>query len=367
MRLSLPFFCAVPDDAPARRGGIESLPMAGPYAIGSVIRGRQVVLVRNRYYHGPRPAHADAIDIRLGVPPNAAATRVLTGTADYDQPPPGSTGLPPRLISRLDARPGASRDPARQRLFVNESPGVQYIALNTARPLFADARLRRAVSFAIDRAALAAQSGPDFDPMRPTDQYLAPQIPGYRDVALYPPRGDIAHARRLAGRRHRHATLMTFDFAPYTTWAAIVRANLARIGIDVTIQALPIPEYTQRLGDPHARHDLAFFSWYVDFPDPHNVLNRLLRGSRLPADQTNNYAFFDEPAYNRRLDAAGRLSGPARNTAYARLDADLAGKASPLIAIGIPIQRDLFSARVGCQVYQPVTGIDLAELCIKHP
>jgi peptide/nickel transport system substrate-binding protein len=243
---------------------------------------------------------------------------------------------------------------------------VTYIALNTARPLFADARVRRAVSFAIDRAALAAQAGPDFDAMRPTDQYLAPQIPGYRHVTLYPLRGDVARARRLAGRRHRHATLMTFDFAPFTTWAAIVRANLARIGIDVTIRALSLPEYTARLGDPHAGYDLAFFFWYADFPDPHNVLNHLLRGSRLPADETNNYTFFDDPTYNRRLDAASRLSGPARYAAYARLDADLAGRASPLIAFGIPVQRDLFSARVGCQVYQPVTGMDLAELCLEH-
>src|SRR6185436_8206039 len=145
------------------------------------------------------------------------------------------------------------------------------------------ARLRRAASFAIDRAALAGQSGPDFDAMRPTDQYLPPNIPGYRNDALYPLRGDIVRARRLAGRRHRHATLMTFDFAPFTTWAAIVRANLARIGIDLTIRALSLPDYQRRIGDPRAGYDLAFFSWYVDFPDPHNVLNRLLRGSRLPA------------------------------------------------------------------------------------
>ena len=27
---------------------------------------------------------------------------------------------------------------------------------------------------------------------------------------------------------------------------------------------------------------------------------------------------------------------------------------------------DFFSARMGCQVYQPVYGIDIAALCIKH-
>ena len=80
----------------------------------------------------------------------------------------------------------------------------------------------------------------------------------------------------------------------------------------------------------------------------------------------SNYSHFDDPVYNRRLDAAARLSGPARYDAYARLDADLAGKAAPLIAFGVVLNRDLFSARIGCQIYQPVYGMDLAALCIKR-
>jgi hypothetical protein len=27
---------------------------------------------------------------------------------------------------------------------------------------------------------------------------------------------------------------------------------------------------------------------------------------------------------------------------------------------------DFFSARIGCQLYQPVYGIDLAALCVRH-
>jgi hypothetical protein len=66
------------------------------------------------------------------------------------------------------------------------------------------------------------------------------------------------------------------------------------------------------------------------------------------------------------LDAAARLTGPARYTTYAKLDADFAGKAAPMAAIGVWLNRDLFSARIGCQHYQPLSGIDLATLCIKR-
>jgi hypothetical protein len=80
-----------------------------------------------------------------------------------------------------------------------------------------------------------------------------------------------------------------------------------------------------------------------------------------------NYAHFDDPVYNRRLDAAAQLTGPARYAAYAKLDADLAGKAAPMAALGVWPNRDLFSARIGCQQYQPALyGIDLAALCIKR-
>jgi hypothetical protein len=30
------------------------------------------------------------------------------------------------------------------------------------------------------------------------------------------------------------------------------------------------------------------------------------------------------------------------------------------------LNRDLFSARIGCQIHQPLYGIDLAALCIKR-
>jgi ABC-type oligopeptide transport system substrate-binding subunit len=121
-----------------------------------------------------------------------------------------------------------------------------------------------------------------------------------------------------------------------------------------------------REGQPGANWDVAFFSWGADFPDPSNVLNQLLRGSHQPSPPNVNLSHFDNPAYNRRLDAAARLSGAARYAAYARLDADLATKAAPMIAFGVPFDRDLFSACIGCQIYQPTYGIDLAALCIRH-
>ena len=36
-----------------------------------------------------------------------------------------------------------------------------------------------------------------------------------------------------------------------------------------------------------------------------------------------------------------------------------------MLAYGYPPRYDFFSARMGCQVFNPVYGMDLAALCIR--
>jgi YVTN family beta-propeller protein len=62
---------------------------------------------------------------------------------------------------------------------------------------------------------------------------------------------------------------------------------------------------------------------------------------------------------------AGSLSGPECYLAYGRLDAELAREAAPWVAFENRPSVALLSARVGCDVYQPVYGIDVAALCVR--
>ena len=61
-----------------------------------------------------------------------------------------------------------------------------------------------------------------------------------------------------------------------------------------------------------------------------------------------------------------KLSGASRNRAASRLELELERDDAPAAAIGTNASRDFFSARIGCQVYQPVFGIDLAALCLRR-
>jgi hypothetical protein len=40
--------------------------------------------------------------------------------------------------------------------------------------------------------------------------------------------------------------------------------------------------------------------------------------------------------------------------------------AAPWVAFSTETSQDFFSARTGCQVYQPVYGIDLGALCLRR-
>jgi hypothetical protein len=55
--------------------------------------------------------------------------------------------------------------------------------------------------------------------------------------------------------------------------------------------------------------------------------------------------------------------GAKRYRAASRLALELQRDLVPAAAFATTASRDFFSARIGCQVYHPVWGMDLAALC----
>jgi ABC-type oligopeptide transport system substrate-binding subunit len=139
--------------------------------------------------------------------------------------------------------------------------------------------------------------------------------------------------------------------------AQILVRNLAAIGIQVEVKT------QAKKGEPY---DIVMGGWISDgFFDPYDFLN-LLFDSRLANPLGSNQSQFEDPVYNRRLDGAAKLNGPARYRTYARLDADLTRNAAPVIAWANRASLDLLSARMGCQIYGlDGPGMDLAALCIR--
>ncbi len=354
-RLAMPFFCAIPIGTPIDPKGVRTIPMAGPYSIAAYSPGRQIVLQRNPNYAGGRAHRFDRLDLTYGLARQRTDAQIEAGAADY-----AIDGVDPADVAKLASRYGpgsAATTKGRQQFFVDPLLGYDFLALNTHRPLFRDTRLRKAVNYAIDRRALAALGSAYPYALRPTDQYLPAGLFGFKDDHIYPFTPDLTKARRLAGGRRRTAVFYTCNHSPCDRMAQIIKNDLATIGIDIQVKTYPLDALFTRVGRKGEQFDLAWGEWVADYPDPDNFLNLLLQGQILPT--------FDDPAFKRKLAAAAQLSGPPRYLAYGKLDTDLARNGAPLAAYGNMLSYDFFSARMGCQVSNPVYGIDLAALCLR--
>jgi ABC-type oligopeptide transport system substrate-binding subunit len=128
---------------------------------------------------------------------------------------------------------------------------------------------------------------------------------------------------------------------------------------------MPIAVMFARAEAPHAAFDILLLGWVADYPDPADFLNLLFSKRSSTVAASANYSHFSDPVYERELAAAARLSGAKRYRVYADLARRLARDAAPAVAYETEESRDFFSARIGCQVYQPVYGMDIGALCLR--
>jgi peptide/nickel transport system substrate-binding protein len=355
-RLAMGFFCVVPEGTPIVGHGLDTIPGAGPYYVAARTRGLSVTLKRNPHYSGPRPHHVDEIDFAVFQDGYRSVRQIETGEADYDV-----HGVPGELRRELALRYGVNGT----RFFAHPMVETDSIVLNTSRPLFRQASVRRAVAYAIDRKALTHAMG--FLPGKVTDQVLPPAVPGYRNAKIYPFKADVRTARKLMGNRRGAAVLYLSDNPLDSAVATVLTRDLARINIDVTIRPFRAADYNRRIHRRGEPFDIALNGWVADYLDPYNFINIQLSGDNIPASNNQNLSHFDDPTFNRRMEAAARLSGSRRYAAYAELDADLMREAAPIIPYANEYKLEFVSKRTGCIVLAPgaASGLDFAAVCLK--
>jgi ABC-type oligopeptide transport system substrate-binding subunit len=347
-RMAIPFLCPVSLTLPFDPEGANApLPGSGPYYIAAYVRDERIVLKPNPNYHGSRRPHLGQIVITLGADQDDIVDAVKRNQID-------ATGnVPTERYAELANRYGINR--ARFRLF--PTPVVYYVYFNTAGRLFRNnARLRRAINFALDRRRLVRQGG--FHWGNTTDQYLPPRFPGFRNAHVYPlKRPDLARARALAKGHLRNGRALLY--APsggdgiYVRWAQVVRENLSKIGIRVEIKTFPLQAYYKAFGE--GKWDLIVESFDTNWIDPSPYL-----------EQVADRARFTSPRFAGQMQRADALGGGARYRAYGSLDIDLARTAAPAAAWGVFNGAMLFSSRVGCVAYNQYYGWDLAAACLPQ-
>ena len=338
-RIALSYFCPVPIGTPTVPNGLDDpIPSAGPYYLSGNISGDVAVVRRNPNYHGSRPRRLAAIVYREQPQGGQAVADIEAGNADYvaDQDP---ALAPAAAVAREFSQPAAGQP---RRYFATPLLATDELAFDTKHGLFADARMRQAVNYALDRPALAAALGDLV-----AGNYLPPGLPGSLARHVYPLSGpDLARARALAGPHGGHAVLAVCSDPGCTELGQIIQADLARIGIRIQLQ-----RYAGAIGSATTRSGagIVLAQAVAPYPDPAAFLNTALGGG------------FGQ-------DSLAKLAGLDRDqrvSAASQLELQLMRGPAPLAAIGTPVIGEFFSARVSCHVFQPLEfGADLGSLCL---
>jgi peptide/nickel transport system substrate-binding protein len=365
-QLAMPFYCSLPTNTPNDPKGVTTPAAAGPYYIKEFKAGESgsVVLVKNPNYSGNRPRNWNKIQWKIGVSDEAKLLQIKAGQADY-----AVDGVPPAEYQKLWAEVGPTSKAGKsgkQQFFVNKELGVRYLAMNNDRPLIkGNANLRKAINFAIDRPNLVRQAGAYGNSA--TDQILPPGMPGYKDIDAYPIKApDLNKAKALVPNLNATAVLYTSTSATASAQAQVIQDNLKKIGLNVEIKQFSRGVQITKEGTRGEPFDITSEAWVADYNDPFDFINVLLDGDNLQEANNNNIAYFNDAAYNAKMDAAAKSTGAARIAAYQQLDADLTLKAVPWAAWGNINNREVFSARIGCHQYIPAyAGMNLGALCLR--
>jgi peptide/nickel transport system substrate-binding protein len=324
--------------------------------VASYIPGQELVLRRNPNYSGSRPRRLAGIVYEIGIGQGKGEAMVEQGHSDYliEGPPAPDEE---RLLRAARSSAGALGS---ARVLTYPSTTVRYFALNTRRPLFARARVRQALSYAIDRTALARLwEG------KPTEDYVPPGVPGQPATNVYPLHSDVSEARTLAGHSHATALLYTCNVAPCPQIAALLTSELAPIGIRLRVKQFGGDALYRQATLPNAPYDIVTVGWTMDWLDPADVLHPLFDTTAIGTPNNMNLANFSDRRLSERLAAALRLYPPQRYRAVERFVADLE-RAAPIVAYSVDPAINLVSSRIGCPVYQPLYGLDLAALCVNR-
>lgn len=233
-----------------------------------------------------------------------------------------TAGLPTAKIAAYRAeRPASLRsDPFLQTIFLR---------FNTTRPPFDDARVRRALSLAIDREAIVAQALRGGQ--RPAGALTPPDTAGYTARATVGL--DFEAARRLlaaagypGGRGLPPLELQVRNDQDQPRVAEVLQAQWAReLGVTLTITQLE--QRTWFANQQNLAYTLSGAGWIGDFVDPVTFLDLFVTGGG------NNWTGWSDPDYDALIAGAAAARDPAaRLELFQRAEARLL-KQAPIAPI----------------------------------
>jgi len=280
--------------------------------------GSRIVLIADSTNYRGRP-RLDRVMWTIAPDFTTAATRLLTGDADVFEAMRAST------VRQAERTPEVR---------VVTFPGFKFAYLlfnlhdphdpSRPHPILGDVRVRRALSMAVDRAALVrnvfdslalVSPGPMVRAV-PTSDTMVRQIPYDPAGAahLLDSLGWVDHdgdgIRDRGGRALAFTVLVPVSSRDRERSAVLMQEEFRRIGVRMSVQSVDIPTLAHTL-ESH-RFDAVIVQWSAD-PSP-GGLRQIFGGGRSGTTGGANFGGYSDPRFDAELDTAlsARSPGAAR-------------------------------------------------------
>ena len=280
----------------------------GPYRLVSRDPGGRIAMERYGGWWGRNESGVDSVDF---IPMTADSSRVaalLAGDVDV------ALDIPPELVDRVRRATTPAGTPKFRVLEATDNRTI-FLGMDLARDQllysdvkgrnpFKDRRVREALYRAIDPVAI--QKGLLQGHSAPTALMWAPSVFGYSAADDVRPPANPARARELLAEAGFGAGFgVTLDcptdrYVDDEQICQAIAAQLARIGVRVTVNALPFAVYVAKL----RRFDTSFYllGWATPTQDAYLTAQAIMRTPGDGADGVFNFGRYSNPAVDALID-----------------------------------------------------------------
>jgi peptide/nickel transport system substrate-binding protein len=209
----------------------------GPYKVAEWVRGDRIVLAKNTDYHVKGLPKLDRVTYRFIPDPNAALAALKAGDVDATM-----FGLGPEHI------PDLQKDP-RFQVIVGETTNDVIMSMNNSRKPFSDVRVRRAVTYGINKPDVV--KGAMFGFGRVLGTNVDPLNPYFVDMSGAMPYDPAKAKKLLAEAGYPNGFEAVLKVAPqyyYTVRTGEVLADqLQKVGVKIKIEQIEWGQWLSRV------------------------------------------------------------------------------------------------------------------------
>jgi peptide/nickel transport system substrate-binding protein len=326
--------CIIPEHLLAKYPNLNQVPFnqqpvgTGPFKVASWVRGDHIELVANDDYFRGKPK-LRRVFVREIPDENTSLNALRSHDVDW------IFEASPQLYKQLKTLPGITT-------ILNDQPQTLGMQMNTSRTPLNDVRVRRAISYAVDKQSLVDKNTGGSAVVAWADQ--PPFSWAYEpNVTKYP--HDVAKAKELltqAGwspgpdgmmRKNGQPLSLQLSYnvenATRKLVAVQIQSMMKETGIDVEIKAYPANLFFATYGQggilTTGKYDLALSGWIAGFdPDDHS----LFQSDQIPRpghpDGVNYTRYQNKEMDAAQLEALGSYDEATRKKAYSTIQKLLA-------------------------------------------